>query len=377
MEAAGFTAALAGALGAGSTVVSEGLSVGRQRAREARLGTTRHLDARTVAPSGQRFNVNNRAKMSEKPQKQVRLIEVSEAEAGQRLDNFIARYTVQIPKSRIYRAIRKGEVRVNKGRARPESRVAPGDLVRIPPFTMEESVRPGGLSAPWRERILSSIILDNDQLLALNKPTGLAVHGGSGVRLGLIESLREIFPAQRYLELVHRLDRDTSGLVLIAKRASALRELHAQLRADGVDKRYLALVTGKWPSYLRQVEAPLSKSGVQSGERIVRVQADGKSAQTQFRVLERFKQATLVEAKPVTGRTHQIRVHAQHAGHPILGDSKYQSPQSEALEKTCGLRRLFLHAAHLDFRLAGERYRLDCPIDDELESVLALLREQR
>lgn len=314
--------------------------------------------------------------MSGKTPTQVRLIEVSEAESGQRLDNFIARYTVQLPKSRIYRAIRKGEVRINKGRAKPESRVSAGDVVRIPPFSMEEAVRPGGLSAPWRDRIVRSIMMNNDHLLVINKPTGLAVHGGSGVRLGLIESLRQIFPEQRYLELVHRLDRDTSGLVLIAKRASALRELHEQLRKDGIDKRYLALVAGKWPSYLRQVEAPLSKSGVQSGERVVRVQADGKSAQTQFCVLERFKHATLVEAKPVTGRTHQIRVHAQHAGHPILGDEKYQSDNAEALEKACGLRRLFLHAAHLEFRLAGKRYRLDCPLDEELEAVLGLLREQ-
>jgi len=282
-----------------------------------------------------------------------------------------------VPKTRVYRAIRKGEVRVNKGRSKPEYRVQAGDTVRIPPLKVYESVPAGRLSDAWAHRIRAGIVLDNADLLVINKPTGLAVHGGSGVRLGLIESLRSLFPDARYLELVHRLDRDTSGLVLVAKNARTIRSLHKQLRNDCVDKRYLALVAGKWPAYQKSVSAPLAKRHTSSGERIVKVAPEGKAAKTEMQVVERFPGATLIEAKPVSGRTHQIRVHTQHIGHPILGDSKYQNDQSQAVSVTAGLKRLFLHARAIAFELAGERYELECPLDAELESVLRGLRSQR
>jgi 23S rRNA pseudouridine955/2504/2580 synthase len=242
---------------------------------------------------------------------------------------------------------------------------------------MDESAPTGRPSDAWERRIRGAIVLDNADLLVINKPTGLAVHGGSGVRLGLIESLRSLFPDARYLELVHRLDRDTSGLVLVAKNARTLRALHEQLRNDAVDKRYLALVAGKWPAYQKSVSAPLAKRHTPSGERIVKVATEGKAAKTEMQVVERFPGATLIEAKPVSGRTHQIRVHTQHIGHPILGDSKYQNDQSQAVSATAGLKRLFLHARAIAFELGGERYELECPLDAELESVLRGLRSQR
>ena len=305
------------------------------------------------------------------------MVDVAVEEAGQRLDNFLLRQVAGVPKTRIYRAIRKGEVRVNKGRAKPEYRVQAGDTVRIPPLSVRESETPAKPSKGWEQRIRDAVLIDNADLLVINKPTGLAVHGGSGVRLGLIEALRSLFPEARYLELVHRLDRDTSGLVLIAKNARVLRELHQQLREDRVDKRYWALVAGKWPAYHKSVSAPLAKRQTASGERIVKVAADGKAAKTDIRVLERLPSATLVEAKPISGRTHQIRVHAQHVGHPILGDSKYQSDRSIQATADANLKRLFLHAKAIAFDVAGERYEIECPLGDELESVLARLRSQR
>lgn len=315
--------------------------------------------------------------MSHDASLKVRLLDVAVEEAGQRLDNFLLRHASGVPKTRVYRAIRKGEVRVNKGRSKPEYRVQAGDTVRVPPLRMHEPAPLGRPSDAWEQRIREAILLDNADLLVINKPTGLAVHGGSGVRLGLIEALRSLFPQERYLELVHRLDRDTSGLVLVAKNATVLRALHEQLRKDSVDKRYLALVAGKWPAYQKSVSAPLAKRHTPSGERIVKVASEGKAAKTEMRVLERLPDATLIEAKPISGRTHQIRVHTQHVGHPILGDTKYQNDQSQAIGATAGLKRLFLHAKAISFELRGERYKLECPLDKELQSVLSRLRSQR
>ena len=315
--------------------------------------------------------------MSPDASSKVRLLDVAVEEAGQRLDNYVLRHASGVPKTRVYRAIRKGEVRVNKGRSKPEYRVQAGDKVRIPPLKMHKSAPAGRPSDAWERRIRAGVILDNADLLVINKPTGLAVHGGNGVRLGLIESLRSLFPDVPYLELVHRIDRDTSGLVLVAKNARTLRGLHEQLRNNVVNKRYLALVAGKWPAYQKSVSAPLAKYHSPSGERIVKVASEGKAAKTEMQVVERFPSATLIEAKPVSGRTHQIRVHTQHVGHPILGDSKYQNDQSQAVRATVGLKRLFLHARAITFELGGDRYDLECPLDAELESVLRRLRGQR
>lgn len=299
----------------------------------------------------------------------VQFISLSEEESGQRLDNFLLRTLSGVPKTRIYKAIRKGEVRVNKGRAKPETKLASGDMIRIPPLDVAEVSEPAAIPDRWFKRIANSIVYDDKNLIVLNKPTGLAVHGGSGVTFGLIESLRQIFPNQRYLELVHRLDRDTSGLIMVAKRAATLRELHQLLRGDGVDKRYLALVHGKWPAHRVRVEASLAKSGLSSGERVVRVSAEGRRSVTDFRVVERFSGATLIEAKPITGRTHQIRVHAQHAGHPIMGDPKYASEDQLLFARSTGLKRLFLHAHQLGFKLDGKRYTFEAPLDLELQKV--------
>lgn len=305
----------------------------------------------------------------------ARVQRVTAQESGQRLDNFLLRHTRGVPKTRVYRAIRKGEVRVNRGRAKPEYKVVAGDEIRIPPLSEgipQSAYKP---SLAWERRIRDSIIHETHDFIAINKPTGLAVHGGSGVRLGLIEALRRLFPAERYMELVHRLDRDTSGLVLVAKNARTLRELHHQLRDDRVDKRYLALVAGKWPAYRASVAAPLAKHHTASGERIVRVDANGKQAETRFRVLERFANATLLEAKPVTGRTHQIRVHTQHSGHPILGDCKYETELARRCCENAPIKRLFLHAQAITFTVASETISLECPLSAELEAVLHFFRQ--
>ncbi|MEE4202115.1 MAG: 23S rRNA pseudouridine(955/2504/2580) synthase RluC [Halieaceae bacterium] len=313
----------------------------------------------------------------QKPRPGVRFITVSADEAGQRLDNYLLRSLPGVPKTRIYRAVRKGEVRVNKSRAKAETRLDAGDQIRVPPISVTERRDAGQVPSQWAERIRRAIVLDRPELMVINKPTGLAVHGGSGVSVGLIESLRKLYPEQRYMELVHRLDRDTSGLILVAKKASVLRDLHAQLRGDKMDKRYLALVAGKWPAHTRLVNAPLEKISLKSGERMVRVAAGGRPSKTAFRVIERFPGATLIEAKPITGRTHQIRVHSLHVGHPILGDAKYRFDESDALTVSLGLKRLFLHAAALSFTVGDETISLEAPLDEELTSVCDALRSRR
>lgn len=267
--------------------------------------------------------------------------------------------------------MRKGEIRVNKGRVKPHQRLRRGDRLRLPPLQSAEAAPPAIAPHDWQQRLAQSIVHDDGLLLAVNKPSGIAVHGGSGLQFGLIETLRAMFPRERYLELVHRLDRETSGLVLVAKRPSALRELHARLRErGGIDKRYLALASGRWPAVLREVEAPLLKVETASGERRVRVAREGKPSLTAFRVERRLAGCTLVEARPVTGRTHQIRVHARHAGHPLLGDERYADEASTALASRLELRRLFLHAAGLSFVLDGRRYDLEAPLDNELRGVV-------
>lgn len=315
--------------------------------------------------------------MSAQQKSGARIQRVTAEESGQRLDNFLLRHIRGVPKTRVYRAIRKGEVRVNKGRSRPEYKVLDGDEVRIPPLSEGITQSTDRPSLAWERRIRASIISETSDFFAINKPPGLAVHGGSGVRLGLIESLRRLFPEQRYMELVHRLDRDTSGLVLVAKNARTLRELHEQLRTDRIDKRYLALVAGKWPAYRTSVAAPLAKHHTASGERIVKVDVNGKASETQFRVLERLPGATLIEAKPITGRTHQIRVHTQHSGHPILGDTKYETELSARCAVSAPVRRLFLHAGALSFTVKGVKTSLACPLSEELEAVLDFFRQQR
>ncbi|MBP6683258.1 MAG: 23S rRNA pseudouridine(955/2504/2580) synthase RluC [Halioglobus sp.] len=305
----------------------------------------------------------------------VHNLSVGEDSAGQRLDNYLVRELKGVPKTRLYRALRKGEIRVNKGRVKADYRLVAGDSVRIPPLRRPSPSEPSPVPRFWAQQIGLRVVYEDDSLLVINKPSGIAVHGGSGLSFGLIESLRQLRPADRYLELVHRLDRDTSGLIMIARRPAMLRELHRQLREDAVDKRYLALVAGKWPASLRVVEAPLEKNVLQSGERMVRVAREGKRSVTEFTVVERFDGATLVEAKPVTGRTHQIRVHARHAGFPLLGDDKYSDERSAALTRALGLQRLFLHACSLRLLLPESGpLVLEAALDPDLEEILTKLR---
>ncbi len=282
----------------------------------------------------------------------VQLLTVAPELAGQRIDNFLRSQLKGVPKTLVYRILRKGEVRVNKGRIKPEYKLQAGDVVRIPPLRLAERNEPIPLSTSLLERLEAAIVYEDKALLVLNKPAGIAVHGGSGLSFGVIEALRQLRPDVPELELVHRLDRDTSGLLMVAKKRSMLRHLHAELRGDGVDKRYLALVCGRWDSGKKQVNAALLKNTLRSGERMVEVSDEGKEALTLFRVVRRFADvATLVEARPVTGRTHQIRVHARHAGHPIAGDAKYGHDEFSRIIRELGGNRLFLHAWSLRIRL--------------------------
>ena len=308
----------------------------------------------------------------------VQIVAISAEEAGQRIDNFLRTQLKGVPKSMIYRILRKGEVRVNKKRIKPEYKLQAGDEVRIPPVRVAE--REEAAVSPKLERVASltaAILYEDEYILVLNKPSGTAVHGGSGLSFGVIEGLRALRPEARFLELVHRLDRDTSGVLLVAKKRSALRSLHEQLREKGMQKDYLALVRGQWPSHIKAVQAPLLKNILQSGERVVRVSSEGKPSETRFKVEERYAFATLVKASPVTGRTHQIRVHTLHAGHPIAFDDRYGEREFDKQLSATGLRRLFLHAAALSFTHphSGERMRIEAPLDDELKQCLAALRK--
>ena len=301
----------------------------------------------------------------------VKMVAISADEAGQRIDNFLRTQLKGVPKSMIYRILRKGEVRVNKKRIKPEYKLEAGDEVRIPPVRVAE--REEDAVSPHLQKVaaLSDVILyEDDHILVLNKPSGTAVHGGR---------LRALRPEARFLELVHRLDRDTSGVLLVAKKRSALRSLHEQLREKGMQKDYLALVRGQWQSHVKAVQAPLLKNSLQSGERIVRVSQEGKPSETRFKIEERYAFATLVRCSPVTGRTHQIRVHTQHAGHPIAFDDRYGDREFDKQLTGTGLNRLFLHAAALKFTHpgTGEVMRVEAPMDDQLKRCLQVLRNQK
>lgn len=305
----------------------------------------------------------------------VQWVTVDEDNDGQRVDNFLLAQLRGVPKSIIYRVIRKGEVRVNKGRVKPDTRVNSGDQVRIPPVTRKEKpeqVSPGSRVQGVME---SAIVFENDQMLVVNKPSGIAVHGGSGLSFGLIEVLRSARPSAKFLELVHRLDRDTSGLVMVAKKRSALRYLQDELRQKRVRKHYHALVAGDWPASVDRVDVPLLRYEMPNGERRVKVDDTGKASLTTFRCLERYAGYSLVEASPITGRTHQIRVHSVWAGHPIAGDDKYMDDVSLKAFRSIGGQRLMLHARALEFTLpvTGEAMRLEAPYDDAFNDLLRKL----
>lgn len=308
----------------------------------------------------------------------VRLVEVSQRYEGQRIDNFLVRELKGVPKSRVYRLIRKGEVRINKKRCKPETKLLLGDTVRIPPYSGASVKEPGKITPGLTDYLNENILYQNDELMVVNKPSGLAVHGGSGIKLGLIEALRQIRPEWKEVELAHRLDRETSGCLVVAKTAHALRYLHEEFKLRKVNKTYHALVYGSWPSEITKIEAKLFRKQLDSGERLVRVDAEGKEAKTTFGVLKRFTEATYIEAKPETGRTHQIRVHCQSAGHPIVGDDRYSDKQivkrHPVLQKA---KALCLHAAQISFRMpeSGETLNVKADIGQNLRLALALLEE--
>lgn len=315
----------------------------------------------------------------------VSLITVAEHEAGQRLDNYLIKILKGVPKSHIHRIIRAGEVRLNKKRCKPDSRIQTGDLLRIPPVRTAEKQRSSenrAQAVPARE---FTIIYEDDALLVIDKPAGIAVHGGSGVSFGVIEQIRRARPETRYLELVHRLDKDTSGLLMIAKKRSALVKLHEAIRNDHPKKIYLALGVGKLPNDSFHVKLPLFKYTGAQGEKMVRVSEDGQSAHTIFRVLNRFSDdllhqvglshLTLVQATLKTGRTHQIRVHLQSQHCPIAGDERYGDYQANKRLQKLGLKRMFLHAAelHLDHPLTGEKLILKAPLPQDLAQFVLML----
>ena len=307
------------------------------------------------------------------PGEAVRYLSIDTELAGQRVDNFLIARLKGVPRSRVYRLLRTGEVRVNKGRIRPDYRLVTGDVVRIPP--MRQGAAEGAtptVGANQLTRLQGTVIYEDADLLVIDKPAGIAVHGGSGLSYGVIEALRMLYPLAPSLELVHRLDRDTSGCLLVSKRRSTLRTLHELMRRGGVEKRYLALLAGQVPWHERRVDAPLRKNVLRSGEREVRVDPEGNPSLTLFRCVQRFEQATLVEAALITGRTHQIRVHAAHLGHPVLGDTKYGDAEANRGMRLLGLRRLFLHAAALSFPRPGHPgpFRISAPLPQELQAVL-------
>ncbi|MGP1956385.1 MAG: 23S rRNA pseudouridine(955/2504/2580) synthase RluC [Arsenophonus sp. NC-PE1-MAG3] len=310
---------------------------------------------------------------------QVQFITIDNDKAGQRIDNFLLRRLKSVPKRRIYRILRKGEVRINSSRIKPEYKIQTSDLIRIPPIRLakkQQYIISNKLNKITE--LINYILYEDKYLLVLNKPSGMAVHGGSGINFGVIEALRTLRPEAPFLELVHRLDRETSGVLLIAKKSSALKELHKQLRLKQMKKQYLALVKGQWPSHMKVIQSFLLKNILQSGKRTVKVGIDGKYSETHFKIEESFSNTTLVNAKPITGRTHQIRVHAQYAKHPIVYDSHYGDRDFNQQLTFTGLKRLFLHASSLMFIHPASREKLtfNAPLDQQLKSCLAKLRKQ-
>lgn len=292
---------------------------------------------------------------------QVKWLKVSSEDAGQRLDNFLVRELKGAPKTLVYRIIRKGEVRVNKGRSQASRRLEAGDEVRVPPIFLAEKQSAIKPSAPLIDRVERAIIFEDKDLIVINKPAGMAVHGGSGVSLGLIEIVRQARPLARRVELVHRLDKDTSGVMVLAKKTSVLRDLHEQIREDKLLKKYLTLVVGSWPQKLTKVDLPLLRTETKAGDRKVVVSPAGKPSLSKFKIIESSADLSLLEVQLITGRTHQIRVHTQASGHPILGDSRYGDFE---LNRKWQAKFMFLHASTLGFThpASGDWVEFNAPL---------------
>jgi 23S rRNA pseudouridine955/2504/2580 synthase len=302
----------------------------------------------------------------------VRHVTVGAGESGQRIDNFLLRELKGVPRSHVYRLLRRGEVRVNGRRAKAEQRLEDGDEVRLPPVRVATRETPGRVPDALRAAVRAAVIHEDERILALDKPSGLAVHGGSGLSFGAIEVLRAERPGSE-LELVHRLDRDTSGVLVVAKDRASLRGLHALLREGKVEKTYLALLKGRWSLGKKRIDAPLKTNIRQGGERMVKVDVAGKDAASTFKPSRGFgARATLVEVEIHTGRTHQIRVHAAFAGHPIAGDDKYGDREFNAEMRELGLRRMFLHAHSMAFTWpdTGKKCLIVAPLPADLQAVV-------
>ena len=306
----------------------------------------------------------------------VRRLKIDDSAENQRLDNFLMARLKGVPKSRIYKLVRGGEVRINGGRVDVSYRLKLGDEVRIPPVRLAAPAQTAELRLPPSvNRLLPHILYRDDALIALNKPAGMAVHGGSGISRGVIEQLRLELPECRYMELVHRLDRETSGVLLVALKRRALVGLHAAMRDGKIEKRYLTLVAGRWPNPVQHVKLPLHKRVTDEGEKRVTVRDEGQTAHTIFRRLQGFADFTLLEAELKTGRTHQIRVHTAHVGFRIAGDGKYGDVELNKRLAKQGLKRMFLHAAKLVFEhpISGERMQIEAPLPADLANFLDIL----
>ncbi|MBR6027157.1 MAG: RluA family pseudouridine synthase [Neisseriaceae bacterium] len=311
----------------------------------------------------------------------AQIYQVNDNDIGQRLDNFLLRNLKGVPNSRIYRMIRSGEVRINKKRADANTKLQLNDLIRIPPIRTAEKNLSGRLFGSMESlKHNFQIVFEDDYLLVIDKPSGIAVHGGSGISLGVIEQLRQMRPDARYLELIHRLDKDTSGLLMIAKKRSALVKIHEQLRQNHPQKFYLALCSPNWRDEVKHVKLPLIKYTGAAGEKMVRVnQQNGQYAHTIFRIQENFANATLMEAELKTGRTHQIRVHMQSQNCPILGDERYGNYTNNRLwAKQYGLKRMFLHATRLiiNHPITNEKLTLIAKLPDDLQQLINILRNE-
>ena len=301
----------------------------------------------------------------------VKYIEVAKEDDGQRLDNYLIKTFKGVPKSRIYKSIRSGEVRINKKRCKAETRLTAGDELRLPPLRVaaqSEQVLP---THKWRMILENAVVHEDDNLLVLNKPAGIAVHGGSGLAFGLVELLQALKPAWQTVELVHRLDRETSGILLLAKKRSILKYLHEKLRLGEVEKRYQAIVKGYWLDAPRTISLPLLRYQMPNGERMVKVSEEGKTAATIFTPVQHVgHRLTVVEAELLTGRTHQIRVHAKSCGHPIVGDQKYGDTQLNAEAKAAGFAGMFLHAKYVRVRLPEGELVLEAKVPKAFELFL-------
>jgi 23S rRNA pseudouridine955/2504/2580 synthase len=312
--------------------------------------------------------------MNDLSKESVTWLVIDENAAGQRIDNFLLKQLKGVPKSHIYRILRSGEVRVNSGRIDATYKLKCGDRVRVPPIRLAARSKPSALGK-MQPRLEKYVIYEDDALLVINKPAGTAVHGGSGVSRGIVEQLRLERPESRFLELVHRLDRETSGVLMLAKKRSALTGLHKALREGGMDKRYLALVKGQWKNGRQHVRLALHKYLTPEGERRVSVDEAGQASHTIFSLKKRWERFSLVEAELKTGRTHQIRVHLAHLGFPIAGDDKYGDFDLNRNLRREGLKRMFLHASSVEIRhpLTDEMLRIEAPLPDELKTFLAHL----